>query len=115
MTLTQLLSLLEENPSSVDFSQCMACIDAFYLFTPTRFSNGNQHNDAGQNNGSCKIFAFGLLQDLTEAQALACFGKYYREDVLLNPNGSNHQNIRQFIVSGWAGIHFSGQALKARL
>jgi len=86
-------------------------IDAHYTFTPTAFRNGNLQNNAGQNNGSCKIFAFGQLNELNETQVLACFGDYYREHVLKHPQADDHQNIRQFMLHGWSGIQFSGKAL----
>jgi len=34
---------------------------------------------------------FAQLQQLSQAETLACFGKYYREDVLQNPEGDDHQ------------------------
>jgi hypothetical protein len=89
----------------------MAVIEAHYDFSPTAFRNGDTENAADTNNGSCKIFAFGLLNELTEAQTLACFGDYYRKDVLENPAGDDHQNIRNFIKYGWKGISFSADAL----
>ncbi|WP_188863865.1 HopJ type III effector protein, partial [Aliivibrio fischeri] len=45
---------------------------------------------------------------------LACFGQYYRHDVLENPQGDDHQNIRNFMVTGWAGVQFKTQALQAK-
>ncbi|GAK84871.1 type III effector HopPmaJ [Vibrio ponticus] len=39
------------------------------------------------------------------------FGDFYRKDVLGNPDGDDHQNIRNFIAHGWNGIKFEGQAL----
>ena len=60
------------------------------------------------------LFAFAQKQQLSEAQTLACFGDYYRKDVLENPQGEDHQNIRQFMKSGWFGIAFSGDALAAK-
>jgi hypothetical protein len=42
---------------------------------------------------------------------LACFGSYYRKDVLENPNGTDHQNIRNFMNRGWEGISFEKEAL----
>jgi hypothetical protein len=30
-----------------------------------------------------------------------CFGAYYREEVLGDLEGTNHQNIRNFMKSGW--------------
>jgi hypothetical protein len=89
----------------------MALIDSLYEFTPTAFTNGALANDAGQNNGSCKLFSFALLHGLSPQQTLNCFGAYYRDDVLKKPGGTDHQNIRNFMNSGWAGIQFNGSAL----
>lgn len=111
MNLNTFLSKLTSHPKTIEFSDTMAVIDANYNFTPTTFTNGDTRNEADQNNGSCKIFAFGLLNKLSEQQTLACFGSYYRDDVLKNPDGDDHQNIRNFISTGWQGIQFYGQAL----
>ena len=111
MTVEQLLQLLADAPESVEFTDVMTAIDSAYEFAPTEFKNGDTVNEAGQNNGSCKIFAFARLQNLSEAQTLACFGRYYRDDVLKNPGGDDHQNIRNFIRSGWDAVVFSGDAL----
>ena len=54
------------------------------------------------------------LNNLTEVQTLHCFGDYYRKDVLGNPDGDDHQNIRNFIQSGWGGIYFDGEALAVK-
>lgn len=118
MQLEQLLQQIKTNSENVQFSDVIAVIDANYDYQDCDFTNGVDagaaHNAAGTNIGSCKIFAFGLLQQLTEAQTLACFGDYYRQDVLLKPAGNDHQNIRNFIKSGWAGVSFKGQALSAK-
>jgi hypothetical protein len=53
------------------------------------------------------------LHHLDQAQTLGLFGDYYRRDVLDNPDGVNHLNIRNFMKYGWAGIHFSTSVLKA--
>lgn len=114
MILENFLKRLKTEPEAIEFSETIALIDELYEFFPTSFRNGDQLNQAGQNNGSCKIFYFGKLHQLGEQEVLACFGRFYREDVLNNPTGTDHQNIRNFMVSGWAGIHFEGEALKAR-
>ncbi len=114
MDLTKLLLQLQQNPDTLLFSDCIEHIDKNYLFTPSSFTNGNQSNEAGQNNGSCKIFAFAQLQKLTPLQALNCFGEYYRHDVLENPQAEDHQNIRQFMINGWQGIKFEGTPLSLR-
>jgi hypothetical protein len=114
MTLNAFLSKLNETPETIEFTDTMAIIEADYDFTPTQFSNGPCLNKADENNGSCKIFAFGQINDLSEQQTLACFGTYYRNDVLKDMQGSNHQNIRNFMTSGWQGINFKSQALAVK-
>lgn len=114
MELNSFLKRLKDAPESISFNETIAVIDALYSFTPTAFSNGSLRSEAGQNNGSCKIFSFGRLHALAPQQTLACFGDYYRKDVLGNPEGSDHQNIRNFMKNGWAGIHFEGDPLKPK-
>ena len=55
-----------------------------------------------------------FFNGLDQEQTLTCFGDYYRKDVLEHPEGSDHANIRNFIKSGWSGIKFETQALKAK-
>jgi len=115
MTKNQLMEQIENSPESVEFDQIITVIAENYDYQPTRFTNGVDDamavNEAGTNEGSCKLFAFGLIQQLSDAEMLACFGKYYREDVLQNPEGNDHANIRNFIKSGWDGIKFDQPAL----
>jgi hypothetical protein len=108
------LQQLKTQPESIAFTDTIAVIDANYNFTPTAFKNGELQNEAGQNNGSCKLFAFAQLQNLTPQETLACFGAYYRDDVLKHPEATDHQNIRNFMKFGWAGIQYQGSALKAK-
>lgn len=110
--MNEFLARLNSAPERIEFSEVIALIDALYEFTPTTFSNGALLNEAGKNSGSCKIFSFALLHGLSAQQTLACFGAYYRHDVLQNPHASDHQNIRNFMQTGWAGIQFSGTALR---
>jgi hypothetical protein len=92
----------------------MAVIDENYDFTPTAFQNGETYNNAGENSGSCKLFSFAQLQQFTAEETLACFGSYYFDDVLKNPEKTDHQNIRNFIKTGWGGILIKGEALKSK-
>lgn len=109
-----LFEQLERAPETIEFKDVIAFIDEHYDFTPTKFTNGNTVNDAGQNNGSCKIFSFAKLNDLSKEETLNLFGEFYREDVLKNPDGSDHQNIRNFMKSGWDGVSFEGKALSRK-
>lgn len=95
------------------FPETITYIDENYTFTPTAFKNGNQINNAGENNGSCKIFAFAQLQQLSKEETLSLFGDFY-QDVLNSPDATDHQNIRNFMIFGWNGIHFEGEALQAK-
>lgn len=109
-----LLDKIKSAPESISFSEVISYIDDNYSFTPSRWTNGKTVNEANQNNGSCKIFSFAKLQNLTTEQTLSLFGDYYRKDVLQNPEGTDHQNIRNFMESGWEGIAFEGEALQAK-
>lgn len=114
MNLADFLRRLREAPEHLEFADSIAAIEQHYEYTPTAFRNGEIENAAGQNGGSCKIFAFAKLQNLSEAETLACFGRYYREDVLQHPEATDHQNIRSFMGGGWQGVAFDGEALKLR-
>jgi hypothetical protein len=99
----------------ISFDETMTFIAAHYDYQPTEFSNGlgedKLMSPAGINQGSCKIFAFAQLHNLTAEQTLNLFGDYYHIEVLQNPNGTDHQNIRLFMKYGWDGIVFQNQAL----
>lgn len=114
MDLNNFLQRLNDAPDSIAFNETIALIDALYDFAPTKFSNGGLLSEAGQNSGSCKLFSFARLHGLSAQQTLACFGAYYRDDVLMHPQGTDHQNIRNFMATGWAGIAFQGSALTAK-
>lgn len=105
---------LSTEPETISFEQSIALIDELYDFTPVAFSNGDMQNVAGENTGSCKILAFGLLHKLSEPQTLHLFGDYYRH-VLDSPKGQDHQNIRNFMRTGWEGVAFSAQPLSAKV
>ncbi len=113
-TINDFIQQLNEQPQSIRFAQTMELIERYYLFTPTSFANGDLMNQAGENNGSCQLFAFAKLQVLNEQQTLACFGHYYRDEVLKHPEANDHQNIRNFIKTGWQGIKFESQALQVK-
>jgi len=110
-------ALLEKikNRRPVSFAETMAAIDNHYRYQPCAFSNGLGEeklvNDVGCNEGSCRIFAFAKIHGLDRQETLALFGDYYHLDVLGNPDGADHKNIRAFMKFGWAGIKFEGEAL----
>ncbi|MCB1614674.1 MAG: HopJ type III effector protein [Pseudomonadales bacterium] len=111
----ELLQLIRTSPESVSFTQVIEIIDTCFHFTPKPFINGTVNNPAGENQGACKIFAFAQDYRLDQEQTLACFGDYYRIDVLQRPEGKDHANIRQFMKSGPSGVLFhEGSPLRNR-
>lgn len=105
---------LKDNPETIDFKDVISYIDEHYDFSPTKFTNGKTVNEANENNGSCKVLSFAKLNDLSKEETLALFGDFYRNEVLKNPEGDDHQNIRNFMEFGWDGILFEGEALREK-
>ena len=117
MSLTSFIEkIINNNP--VSFEETIAVITENYHYQATEFSNGlNEQllvNQAGNNEGSCKIFAFAQINQFDQQQTLNLFGDYYRQDVLNDPQGKNHQNIRIFMQYGWDGICFNRLPLTAK-
>ncbi|MEH6548915.1 MAG: HopJ type III effector protein [Pseudomonadales bacterium] len=115
MPIDRFLLRLSKQADEVEFEECITLISNCYDYLPMQFTNGDSKNTvtnkAGTNEGSCKIFAFAQLNELNKEETLACFGKFYRHEVLGNPAGTDHANIRQFMLTGPDGIHFEGPAL----
>lgn len=97
----------------IRFVDVIAYIEEHYIHTATAFNNGSVQNEATQNQGSAKVFAFARLNQLSKEDTLLLFAEHYQA-VLDNPDGQDHQNIRQFMIHGWDGITFEGEALKGK-
>ncbi|WP_121812288.1 HopJ type III effector protein [Mucilaginibacter kameinonensis] len=106
--LSDLLNALKQG--TVPFNEVIAFIETYYTHRPTAFKNGEAYNEATQNQGSAKVFTFAQLNGLTAEDTLYLFAEHYKA-VLATPNATDHQNIRQFMAHGWAGIAFEGEAL----
>jgi hypothetical protein len=110
----QLITLIKKlKDNSLTFKEVIEFIETDYQHQATAFKNGETYNEATQNQGSARVFAFSQLNNLNEKDTLYLFAEHY-QSVLNNPNGTDHQNIRQFITHGWPGIVFEGQALLAK-
>lgn len=96
-----------------DFEDTLALVDRFFDFAPTAFQNGPVANAPDENTASCRVLALGQLAGLSEQQTLACFGRHYHT-VIDDPAGASHANIRQFMSTGWSGVHFEGRPLVFR-
>ncbi|ARV06744.1 type III effector [Polaribacter sp. SA4-10] len=113
MIIQQFITKLKVNPTEINFAETMQVIDDNYNFTPITFTNGGLKNNAGENAGSCKLFAFAKHQKLRKEETLCCFGEHYK-NVLEDENGDSHQNIRNFMKSGFEGLSFEGEALELK-
>ncbi|CAM1350668.1 HopJ type III effector protein [Tenacibaculum insulae] len=111
MTIEEFVTKLKNNPKEVVFSETISVIEKYYVFKPSAFKNGDLENSNAENLGSSKVFSFALKQQLTKEETLACFGQYYFIDVLGNPNGTDHQNIRNFMNSDFEGLVFENETL----
>ncbi len=118
MAITALINKIKQQPKVVEFSEVIDVITRHYHYTPSCFTNGIGENQvinaAGKNEGSCKIFAFAMLHGLSKDETLACFGRYYRDDVIGHPETIDHANIRVFMLHGWDGVHFDQSPLAAK-
>lgn len=111
MTLQDFIQKLKTQPETLDFEDTISTIEQHFTYTPVTFSNSELINNAGENEGSCKIFAFAQIMQLSEQDTLNCFGRFYHQDVIKHPKGNDHANIRQFMQTGWNGIKFNEPAL----
>lgn len=112
MTLEQLLEAIKTN-KTLKFAEVLETIKAYYDYTPTFFTNSNLENPAGTNEGSCIIFSFAKLHQLTDKQTLQLFGEHY-QTVIANPKDTSHANIRQFIKTGLTAVSFKTNPLKQK-
>ena len=106
--IVELLTKLKIN--WITFSDVLTFIADHYQHVPTAFKNGEAFNSANENQGSAKVFAFAKIHELSKEDTLLLFAEHY-QSVLANAHGSDHQNIRQFMKTGWEGIAFTGDAL----
>jgi len=57
------------------------------------------------------VLSYAAIAGFDKETTLKLFGQYYR-DVLANPTGTDHANIRNFMKTGWEGCPFeNGVAL----
>lgn len=92
------------------FSEIIAYIDANYTHEPTAFVNGELRNESDQNQGSAKVLFYAKMKQFSKEDTLKLFAEHY-EAVLVDANGTSHQNIRNFIKSGFDGLVFEGIVL----
>lgn len=96
---------VEMDADSLTFESVMELIDTHYESQLLEFKNGDIVNQQGENEGSAKLLSYAALSEMDKETTLKLWGQYYRE-VLKDPTGSSHQNIRNFMKYGWEGVPF---------
>ena len=106
---------LEQLRSGVkmDFSDFTNLIDQEYEFLNVAFTNSGLVNSKEENQGTAKVFCFGLIHSLSESDTLRCFGEHY-QSVIEDSNGTSHQNIRNFMKTGFDGLAFESEVLSSK-
>ena len=93
------------------FSDFIDLIAREYRFSNIAFENSGVFNSKDENQGSAKVFCFGLMHSLSEREVIKCFGEHY-QSVLDSPQDqSSHLNIRSFMNNGWGGVTIDFAAL----
>jgi hypothetical protein len=113
MTLNDLLAAVYSDSKTLAFADVLSAIDAEFDFTPSAFVNGELKNSETENQGSCKVLCFAHKAGLSEGHAVRLFAEHYR-DVLADPKGDSHQNIRQFMKHGWHKVSFEKKPLQKK-
>lgn len=101
LAFSTLLTKLDKG--TLNFEQVLAFIDSHFNYQPVPFVNGEVHNVAGENEGSCKVFGLAQLLGLDKLTTLKLFAEHYAA-VKAEPKGTNHANIRNFSFFGWQGF-----------
>ena len=93
---------VEMDPDNLDFAELIDVIETNYEVGLIEFKNGDIVNKAGENEGSAKLLSYAALCDFDKETTLKLWGQYYKE-VLADPDGDSHKNIRNFMKTGWEG------------
>jgi len=96
---------LEMGGDDITFEEVTKLLDEHYESALCEFQNGGLTNKPGENQGSANVLSYAALSNLDDESTLKLWGQYYR-DVKNTPSGTDHQNIRNFIKSGWNGVKF---------
>ena len=102
-----LIHIIRKNKKSIlSFKFILQSIESCFKFNINNgFKNGIIYNELNTNIGSLKVLLFAKLFKLNKLTTLKLWSEHYF-NVLNDPNGTSHGNIRNFIKYGWLGIDF---------
>jgi len=95
---------VEMDADTLKFEELMEVIDTHFEVGLIEFKNGDIVNKPGENEGSAKLLSYAALSDFDKDTTLTLWGQYYRE-VVADPDGDSHPNIRNFMKTGWDGTY----------
>jgi len=98
----------------MNFSDLTNLIDQEYEFLNVAFKNNDLINLKEENQGSAKVFCFGLMHSLSKEDTIRCFGEHYQSVIDEPKNHNSHLNIRSFMSNGWNGVLINQNALKLK-
>ncbi len=75
---------------------------------PTAFSIGSVNNAADENQLSAQICHWAIEEGMRLEETLLLFGEHYQQ-VLQNPDGTDHANIRALMEQGLEKVRFEGE------
>ena len=75
--------------TQMKFSDFIDLIAREYSFSNIAFENSGVFNSKDENQGSAKVFCFGLMHSLSEREVIKCFGEHY-QSVLDSPKIKAH-------------------------
>jgi len=113
MTTSEYLEQLRSGVK-MNFSDFTRLIDQEYEFLNVAFINNDLVNSKEENQGSAKVFCFGLMHSLSEEDTIRCFGEHYHSVIDEPENHNSHLNIRSFMSNGWNGVFINQNALKLK-
>ena len=97
--------------TQMKFSDFIDLIAREYRFSNIAFENSGVFNSKDENQGSAKVFCFGLMHSLSEREVIKCFGEHYQSVLDSSQDQSSHLNIRSFMNNGWGGVTIDFAAL----
>ena len=96
------------------FSDFLDLIEKEYTFSNIAFTNNGLSNSKDENQGSAKVFCFGLMHSLDEKDTIKCFGEHYNSVLESSEDVTSHLNIRIFMKMGWKGVSIDKNALSVK-
>ena len=94
------------------FSDFPDLIEQEYTFSNIAFTNNGLSNSKDENQGSAKVFCFGLMYSLDEKDVIRCFVEHYKSLLESPKDVTSHLNIRNFLKMRLEGVSIDKNAFQ---